>query len=189
MPDLAPRRNSIFKQLMSVHWWMAMFYAILIVSGIAMEKLGELPTLRNLFYAGHKSFGVLVIFLLLWRLYLLVRVWGKKYSKHLPKFTSNWYFKTGLHTVLYALMVVVPVSGYWLSNAYRANNVSLFGIPMPDLFPVNSEARDVAGATHGISSKIFAALIVIHAIAQYKVIRANWRRFTDWLSNRRAKAS
>lgn len=168
---------------------MALFYAILLVSGIVMEGLGDIPTLRGLFYAGHKSFGVLVIFLLAWRLYLLVRVWGKKYSKHLPKFTGNWYFKTGLHTILYVLMVAVPISGYWLSNAYRANNVSLFGIPMPDIFPVDSEARIAADDIHGYSSKIFAALIIVHAIAQYKVIRANWHRFNDWLRKQRSTAS
>jgi hypothetical protein len=31
----------------------------------------------------------MVLLLLGWRVYLLVRVWGKKYSKHLPKLTSS----------------------------------------------------------------------------------------------------
>jgi cytochrome b561 len=180
MSAAAPRRNSIFKQLMSVHWWMAGFYLILYASGITIERLQGEVSYRELLYAAHKSFGVLVLLLLGWRLYLLLRVWGRKYSKHLPKFTGNWYFQTGLHTGLYLMMLAVPLSGYWLSNAHQAHNVSLFGIPMPDIFPVNSDAGSQAGAAHGYTSKIFAIAIVTHLIIQHKVVKANWRRFFTW---------
>jgi cytochrome b561 len=180
MTAAAPRRNSIFKQLMSVHWWMAGFYLILYASGITIEKLQGEVSYRELLYAAHKSFGVLVLLLLGWRLYLLLRVWGRKYSKHLPKFTGNWYFQTGLHTFMYLMMLAVPLSGYWLSNAYKANNISLFGIPMPDIFPVNSEVVPQAGDAHGYTSKILAIAIIAHTIIQHKVVKANWRRFFTW---------
>jgi cytochrome b561 len=180
MSAAAPRRNSIFKQLMSVHWWMAGFYLVLYASGITIEQLQGEVSYRELLYAAHKSFGVLVLLLLGWRLYLLLRVWGRKYSKHLPKFTGNWYFQTGLHTFLYLMMLAVPLSGYWLSNSHQAHNVSLFGIPMPDLFPVNSDASSQAGAAHSRTSKIFAIAIVAHIIIQHKVVKANWRRLSTW---------
>jgi cytochrome b561 len=48
------------------------------------------------------------------------------------------------------MMFVVPLSGYWLSNAYQANNISLFIVPMPDLFPVSSDAADRAAIAHGV---------------------------------------
>jgi cytochrome b561 len=175
------RLNNVFKQLMSLHWWMAICYLLLFPSGIIMAKFGNKINDRELLFAAHKSFGVLVLLLLGWRVYLLVRVWGKKYSKHLPKLTTNWYFKTGLHTLLYFLMFVVPLSGYWLSNAYQANNISLFGVPMPDLFPVSSDAADRANFAHSTTSKALAIFILIHSIAQRKVINANWRRLSDWI--------
>jgi cytochrome b561 len=183
-----PRLNSIFKQLMSLHWWMAICYALLFPSGIVMEKLEGESSVRELLLAAHKSFGVLVILLLGWRVYILFRVWGRKYSKHLPKFTGNWYFKTGLHTLLYLLMFGVPLSGYWLSNAYQAHNINLFGLPMPDIFPVDSEAAAQASAAHSRTSKVFAAFIVIHFVAQYKVVKANWRRLGNWLGTLMTKA-
>jgi cytochrome b561 len=179
-----PRLNSVFKQLMSIHWWMAGLYLIAFVSGTTIERLPNEVSIHDLIIAAHKSFGVLILLLLGWRGYLLLRVWGRKYTKHLPKFTSNWYFKTGLHALLYLMMLAVPLSGYWLSNAYQANNISLFGIPMPDLFPVSSEAGSQASAAHSRTSKIFAILIVIHFIAQHKVVKANWRRFTSWVVKR-----
>jgi cytochrome b561 len=164
---------------MSLHWWMAICYLLLFPSGIIMAKLGDKINDRELLFAAHKSFGVLVLLLFGWRVYLLVRVWGKKYSKHLPKLTVNWYFKSGLHTLLYLMMFVVPLSGYWLSNAYQANNISLFGVPMPDIFSVSSDAADRADVAHSTTSKALAILILIHLIAQRKVVNANWRRFSD----------
>jgi cytochrome b561 len=176
-----PRLNSVFKQLMSIHWWMAGLYLILFFSGITIERLQSEFSARELILAAHKSVGVLVLLLLGWRGYLLVRVWGRKYTKHFPKLTGNWYFKTGLHTLLYVLMFAVPLSGYWLSNAYHANNISLFGIPMPDVFPVDGEAASEAAAAHSRTSKMFAILIVSHFIAQHQVVKANWRRFAAWV--------
>ncbi len=176
-----PRLNSVFKQLMSIHWWMAMCYLLLLLSGQIMAELQGEVSFRELLFAAHKSVGVLVLLLLGWRVYLLLRVWGRKYSKHLPKFTKNWYFTTALHTVLYLMMFAVPLSGYWLSNAYHANNISFFGLPMPDLFPVSSEAAAQAGAAHSQTSKAFAILICVHFICQYKVVKANWRRLSAWV--------
>jgi cytochrome b561 len=182
-----PRLNSVFKQLMSLHWWMAICYVVLLFpSGVMSERLQD-EVIRGFLIDAHKSFGVLVILLLGWRAYILVRVWGKKYSKHFPKFTGNWYFKTGLHTLLYLLMFSVPLSGYWLSNAHHAHSISLFGIPMPDIFPVDGEAAAQASAAHSRTSKVFAALIVIHFIAQYKVVHANWRRLVNWIVAVRTK--
>ncbi|WP_295614931.1 hypothetical protein [Chamaesiphon sp. GL140_3_metabinner_50] len=71
-------------------------------------------------------------------------------------------------------------AGYWLSNSHQAHNISLFGIPMPDRFPVNSDAGSQAGAAHGYSSKIFAIAIIAHTIIQHKVVKANWRRLSTW---------
>ncbi len=166
-----------------------MFFFILLVSGQLMERLDREVSFRELLFAGHKSFGVLVLLLLTWRIYLLLRVWGRKYSKHLPKLTGNWYFTTALHAVLYLMMLVVPLSGYWLSNAYKEHNVSLFFIPMPDLFPVDGEVAPQMSGVHGRTSKAFAILIFIHIICQYKVVKANWRRFSNWLQQLTGRSS
>jgi cytochrome b561 len=178
-PKPTPRFNSIFKQLMSIHWWMAAFYLILLPSGKIMAELDREVSFRDLMYAAHKSLGVLVLLLLGWRVYLLLRVWGRKYRQHLPKFTSKWYFTTALHTLLYLMMWAVPMSGYWLSNSFHANSVNLFGLPMPDLFPVSRTALTQARSAHSNTSTIFFAIIVVHIICQQKVVKANWRRFVD----------
>jgi cytochrome b561 len=166
---------------MSIHWWMAICYLLLFPSGKIIAELQGEVSYRELLFAAHKSFGVLVLLLLGWRVSLLLRVWGRKYSKHLPKLTRNWYLKTALHTILYLMMFVVPLSGYWLSNAFHAHNISLFGLPMPDIFPVSSDAAAQASAAHSRTSKAFAILIVIHLICQHKVVKATWRRLSTWI--------
>lgn len=172
---------------MSVHWWMAICYMLLFHSGETISKhQGEIGD-RERILAAHNSFGVLVLLLLGWRVYILVRVWGRKYSKHLPKLTKNWYFKTCLHTLLYLFMLAVPLSGYWLVNASHAHNIGLFGLPMPDIFPVNEAAISPANAAHRQISQAFKILIVMHIIGEYKFVRANWHRFSAWLLKLRSK--
>jgi cytochrome b561 len=181
------RTNNIFKQLMSLHWWMAICYLLLFHTGEMISKSQGGFGDRELTLELHKSFGVLALLLLGWRVCILLKVWGRKYHKHLPKLTGNWYFRTCLHTVLYLLMFAVPLSGYWLVNVDRANNISLFGLPMPDVFSVNGDVVAQASAAHSQTSRAFKILIVIHIVAQYKFVRANWRRLSAWIVKFRGK--
>ncbi len=182
MPSLSTRRlNSVFKQLMSVHWWMAAVIFVSFVSGKFMSGIEGAPSLREFLFGVHKYFGVLGILMLSWRSYLLVRVWGQKYRRHRPQLTVKWYSKTTLHSLLYLLMLAVPLSGYWLSNSDRNHNISLFGMPMPDIFAVSAESNASASAAHSYTSKAFALFILLHFACQHRVVKANWRRFATWI--------
>jgi cytochrome b561 len=183
-----PRLNSAFKQLMSVHWWMAAIYLLLMVVGTAMSQLERNAPLRNELYDFHKSFGVVSVLLLGWRLVLLFRVWWKKYTQRSPKITADWIRTTILHSSLYLFMVSVPIAGFLLSNSFRANNVKFFGLVLPDIFPQNEAMVDVGRGLHFWLSYLFLALIGLHAIAQWKVIRANWRRFKNFIQTGRKPA-
>ncbi|WP_404785211.1 cytochrome b [Altericista sp. CCNU0014] len=183
-----PRLNSAFKQLMSVHWWMAGIYLMLMVVGTVMSQLDRNAPFRSELYDFHKSFGVLSVILLAWRLILLFRVWWKKYTKRSPKLTADWIRTTILHSSLYLFMVSVPVAGFLRSNSFRANNVKFFGLALPDLFPQNEAMAEVGRGLHFWLSYTFLAFIGLHAIAQWKVIRANWRRFKNFVLTKRKPA-
>ncbi len=58
--------SNVFKQLMSLHWWMAIGYVLLFHSGEMISKAQGEVIDRELVLAAHKSFGVLVLFLLGW---------------------------------------------------------------------------------------------------------------------------
>lgn len=181
------RANTAFKQLMSVHWIMAACYLVLFVTGTFMAQLpGEL-FFRESLYDFHKSMGTLVMALLTWRILLLLRVWWRKYTKRPPKFTKEWFQKFVLHATLYLFMWVVPVTGFLLSNSYKSNNVRFFGITLPDLFPQNSARVELGRSLHFWLAYTFLAFTVLHILAQWKVVRANWRRLSSFVKTRLAK--
>jgi cytochrome b561 len=178
------RINSVFKQLMSVHWWMAAIYVVLFVTGTFMSQLEREVSFRNSFYDFHKSMGVLSMALLSWRILLLLRVWWKKYTKRFPRFSWLWVKTVTLHTSLYVFMWAVPVSGFLLSNSFRANNVKFFGFVLPDIFPQNSAMADVGRNLHFWFSYSFLAFVILHTIDRQKVLQANWRRFRQFLRSK-----
>lgn len=181
-----PRVNSVFKQLMSMHWIMAACYLVIFTTGTFMARLPREVSFRGSLYDFHKSLATLVMALLTWRILLLLRVWWRKYTKRPPKFTKEWFQKFALHTTLYLFMWVVPVSGFFFSNSYKSNNVHFFGITLPDLFPQNSAMVDLGRNLHFWFAYTFLAFTVLHILAQWKVVRANWRRLSGALKARLA---
>jgi cytochrome b561 len=165
---------------MSIHWWMAGCYLILLVVGTFMAQLPR-NDFRNMLYDFHKSIGVLTMALLTWRILTLIQVMGKKYSRRLPKRSPEWLRNFALHTLMYVFMWAVPIAGFLLSNSFRANNVKFFGLLLPDIFPQNEAMVDVGRALHFWLSYTFLAFIALHLMVQWKVAKANWRRFRGFI--------
>jgi len=183
-----PRLNSAFKQLMSLHWVMSACYLVLFVTGAFMARLPREFFIRGSLYDFHKSVGVLTMAFLTLRILTLLRVWWKKYTKRLPKFTKEWYKSFALHVSLYVFMWLVPVAGFLLSNSYKSNNVKFFGILLPDMFPQNSAMVDVGRSLHFWLGYTFLAFVILHLLDQKKVVRANWRRLTNFVGTKFPKS-
>lgn len=178
------RVNSAFKELMSMHWLMAVCYLVLFTGGTFMAQLPREVFIRNPMYDFHKSIGLLTIALLTWRILILLRVWWRKYTKRLPKFTPEWYKTFALHLTLYIFMWVVPFTGIFFSNLFQSNNVKFFGITVPDLFPQNSALVDLGRSLHFWFAYTFLAFVILHTLEQRKVLKANWRRLIGFVNNR-----
>jgi cytochrome b561 len=83
--------------------------------------------------------------------------------------------KVALHTSLYIFMWAVPISGFFFSNSFKNNNVRFFGLTLPDLFPQNSDLVNLGRSIHFWLAYTFLAFIILHAIDQFKVVKAFWR--------------
>jgi cytochrome b561 len=174
------RLNSVFKQLWSMHWVMAGCYLLLWVMGFGMVRMPEDTALQSNAYTLHKSIGALTMALLTWRIVLLQRAWWRKYTRRLPKLTGEWIRTVLLHTAIYTFMLVVPLSGFFLSNSYQSQNVSFFWVATtPDIFPKNAAVVDLARSLHFWIAYTFLGFIVLHAIEQRKIVRSLWRRATQ----------
>jgi cytochrome b561 len=99
--------------------------------GIFMSDFLEKTNLdRTKVYELHKSLGVLVIIFFVYRLINRIihqppalPIGLKNYEKTLAKL---------VHYSLYLLMIIAPLSGYLMSNAYGFE-VKFFGITLPNL--------------------------------------------------------
>jgi cytochrome b561 len=78
-------------------------------------------------------------------------------------------------------MWLVPIAGFFFSNSFRSNNVKFFGIVLPDIFPQNSAMVEVGRSLHFWLAYTFLAFVILHILAQKKVVRANWRRLVNFV--------
>jgi cytochrome b561 len=176
------RLNSAFKRLWSMHWWMAASYLLLYVGGFWMIRMPEDSLLQENAYTLHKSFGALTMALLTWRIFLLQRVWWRKYTRRLPKFTEEWMRTFLLHSAIYLFMFVAPLSGFFLSNSYQSNNVPFFWVTtLPDLFPENEAVLGLARDMHFWVTYTLLGCVGLHVVDQKKYVRALWRRLSQYL--------
>jgi cytochrome b561 len=73
-----------------------------------------------------------------------------------------------------------------LNSAFQ--NVSFFGLVLPDIFPQNKEMVEVGRGLHFWLAYTFLAFVILHMIAQWKVVRANWRRFVNFFNKQQSKS-
>lgn len=156
------------KQLRLIHWLMAVFFVLLFTTGLTMVNESLDVDLASSLFKFHKSIGVLVIFALTARILVLLRTLG-------PVRARNQWVTIAVHVLLYLMMVVVPLSGYFYSNT-AGKPVLLFGLPMPVLFTENQPLKDLAGDVHGWLAYTFAAFIVAHLLTHRAYLKGVWKR-------------
>ena len=130
--------NQKYHPLMKlIHWAMAIIIISLLGMGIYMANwIDKDSTNRMLIYNLHKSFGALALFLIAIR--IVVRI-----AKSAPPLPDSINIVTQalshlVHLILYVLMILMPLSGYLMSN-YFGYPVHLFGLKLPMLVAQNPD--------------------------------------------------
>jgi cytochrome b561 len=154
---------------------MALLIITILTIGIYMTEFlpKDAPNHMQI-YQIHKSFGVIAL------IFIFVRIINRliKKSPALPDSLSRpekilAHFG---HTGLYILMLLVPVSGYLMSNAF-GHAVSLFAIKMPTLIANNFTLGKIFANIHELGSYSLLILVIIHILAVVK------HRFFDKAEN------
>lgn len=158
-----------------LHWLMAAIILCLLGLGIYMKEFLPKDAVNRLqIYDLHKSFGVIVLIL------ITIRILNRliKNAPALPESMPKWEQLLAHlgHLGLYALMVVVPLSGYLMSNSFGFP-VKLFGIELPFLIEKNFDHGKIFSEAHEISAYSLLALITLHILAALK------HRFFDRAEN------
>lgn len=114
----------------------------------------------------HKGIGVLLFLLVLFRV-----AWGRFDSAPLPvPGTPRWQARTAaaVHGLLYALLIAVPVSGYFISTA-EGQPLDIFDwFSIPALITSVENLEDTAGAVHRALAYMLAGAVAFHALAALK---------------------
>ncbi len=158
-----------------IHWLMAIIIISLLAIGFYMTNfLDKQSVYRGTIYGLHKSFGALVIFLIIFRIFIRL----KNSPPKLPQSINIVIQKLAIfvHYLLYFLMIFMPLSGYLMSN-YYGYPVVLFGLPLPNLTEKNPELGHFFGETHEFLAIVFAATLSLHIIGSIK------HRFFDKTEN------
>lgn len=112
---------------MALHWLSAILVLAAIIIAWIMTALPSGATYRIVLYQLHKSLGLTIWFLTLSRLVLRFR-----HSAPLPIERSPYLRRAAaaVHGTLYALLFVVPITGYAYSSA-SGHPVAFWGVPLP----------------------------------------------------------
>lgn len=107
------------------------------------ERFGAAGTDR--IYTWHKSFGVLILFLMVARVGLRLRHGKPPYAMALPR--AQRIAAESVHGLLYVLLIVMPVIGWW-ATAAGGYPVQLGPLFLPGLFPENEALSEVLFGWH-----------------------------------------
>lgn len=154
----------------TLHWLMAAIILVLFFVGIYMAELpketAEEKQYAFQFYNLHKSFGVVALLLIVLRLaWLRISPAPQLPAAFAPK---ERVVVKALQGLLYLLMLVLPISGYVMSNA-AGKPVNFFG--MGELPALIGESKAIAGIAHEIHEIMGLAIlvmIVLHAAGAIK---------------------
>ena len=142
-----------------LHWLMAIGIVTSMVLGWVMVSL-PMSALKFELYALHKSLGVtlfaLVLLRLVWR-WVNVTPAIAADTPHHEKLLAK-----GVHRLFYALMLLMPLSGYVINSAanFPLNVFGLFQIP--NVTPSSERLEAVASNLHLGMFWGFAGLLVLH---------------------------
>lgn len=154
---------------------MAACFLVIYLVGMVMAPLPDEVLFRGSLYNVHKSFGVLVLGLLLLRILTLLQTFGRTYLKQSPRLTLHWMKTFCLHLVLYLLMLIVPISGILLSNT-AGHDVPFFFVTLPNWFEENRSIVAIAHNLHFWLSYTLLALVAFHMVEQRHFLRKTWKR-------------
>ncbi len=148
-----------------IHLVSALLIFVLIPLGFYMQGVDEEQTLVTL-YNLHKSLGVLVLGTILLRIYLRVKTVKSKTSTNHSRLERNLSFLT--QWSLYPLLLIMPVSGWLMSNA-AGIPVSFFGLfNLPDLVSKSDASLVIYQQIHFYVATAILALISLHVAGALK---------------------
>lgn len=149
-----------------LHWVVAGLVVAAFAIGLVMVALPLTRLLEKIIaYQVHKTLGLLVPPLVLWRLWLRARRGRPAEDPAIPPWQHR--LAAAGHIVLYLLLIAVPVLGYLsASTAPGEIETTLFLlIPVPHLLPADEALYNMIRPVHEVAAWSLVLLAAGHAAA------------------------
>jgi cytochrome b561 len=155
----------------TIHWTTVALVLALLVLGWSMSDLEATDPIRAGLYGGHKSLGLCLLLLTLFRC-----AWRSTHPvPALPPGLEPWEIRLVhlVHNLLYVLLVVQPLTG-WLIHSAMPEGDRFFGaFPIPVLPGLTGLARQEAAmelleGLHGTGAVLLVVVIILHVGAALK---------------------
>lgn len=147
----------------ALHWAMAALLIAQVGLGWWMLDLPKQPAgLRAGWFNLHKSLGLLLGALVLCRLGWRVTHRPPPWSEAVARWQQQ--AATVVHGVLYAALVVMPLSGY-LGSSFSGHPVRAFGVALPQWTAPWPAAKAAMSAVHQASAWALIAALSLHVAA------------------------
>lgn len=155
-------RTSHTATAQTIHWLMALLLIGLLACGLWMTGLPLSPGKLQI-YAWHKWAGVTAFVLAGLRIVWRLTHRPPAYSPRLPRWQAR--ASHAMHSVLYGLMLTIPISGWLMSSAKGFTTVWFGVLPLPDLLVPNRQLGAALTLAHRVLNYTFIALVIGHTLA------------------------
>lgn len=163
----APQPTSAYgATAIGLHWIIALLIFAAFGLGLYMTSIPGLSMLKLKLFSWHKWIGVTVFAIAVLRV-----LWRATHRAPAPAAgTPAWQAKAAhaAHLLLYALIVVVPITGYLYSSASGVPVVYLGIWQLPALIEKNDELKEILKLVHIWLNYLMAVIVVVHAAAAIK---------------------
>lgn len=148
-----------------LHWLIGLMIVTSLGVGLYMVSLSLSPDKLRL-YSWHKWAGVTIFMLVLVR-----SLWRLTHpAPPLPDDVPVWQRKVAeaTHYALYALMIVIPLTGWLMSSAKGFQTVYFGVVPIPDLLAKNEGLGETLALVHRYLNYSMIGLVIAHIAAALK---------------------
>ena len=153
-----------------VAFWLHWIIAALIFVTIPLIKFGSAgeTALHDTATNAHKLIGITILLMTIVRIF-----WRLKHKA--PSFPETMtralrYAARSVHTLFYVLLLVMPLSGWWMTSAFPKRHpieAGLFNIPFLPI-PVSMQSAGAAHTVHEIGGWLTITLIILHLAAAFR---------------------
>ena len=163
---MMPSLQRYTRTAMTLHWLIALLIVVAFLLGLVMSDMPGLSMTKLKYFSWHKWLGVTIFMLAVARVVWRATHCAPPLLASLPswqRLAASW-----THRLLYLLIIVIPLTGYFYSLAAGVQVVYLGLIPLPVLIAKNDVLKELLKNAHTVLNFSMAGLVALHILGALK---------------------